>query len=551
MNKDFKKITWLSKPLRSGFVLFLTTLFIVSCSSGNSSGGGSDDGGDDDVTVDYTELLLINDGATLKTLAVTGSTATEVGSASLAIPGTYERSGNTVTVTMTNHNLSVGQSIELNFAEGTGGTATSGTYLVVTTPDSNVYTVTDASSGSITGGVVTRTPTTTLSGTYTQTDTTITVNIPGHGIPDGSSIALDFTSGDGVDTSNYVSAVTDSDNFTVSVSNSVTTDGGITVTYMENFSQFFAVMHPNGNWIYTTSTYSCFSGSPMCWGNGLISRFAINWSTGALTYEESFYAKVDALSSGDNAPTGLAFSSDGSLLFVHDDDLDGLTMWSVDSAGDITFQAASGSGDAYLHGLSVNAAATHVYNGDNVFTVDTIAPSLIRTTSGSNDGCNSSILSGDHLYCADDHTSDWGVRVYDAVTDPENLVEIDNFQSAEVEVRELALTSNGFVTSGFCGLRSYTFDGATIAPAANDGSNEYVGCDGAFLTSGKREMYRTLSINSAGDTVATAYFTNDPNDGAPPSGFKLISIDSNGSLLLAADYPNSFFSRIAKFIQKP
>jgi hypothetical protein len=84
-----------------------------------------------------------------------------------------------------------------------------------------------------------------------------------------------------------------------------------------------------------------------------------------------------------------------------------------------------------------------------------------------------------------------------------------------------------------------------------DGSNEYVGCGGTFLTSGTRQMYRTLSLNAAGDMIASSYFTNDPQDGVPPSGVVLLNLASNGGLTEASDNPNNYFSRIAKFIQKP
>lgn len=66
--------------------------------------------------------------------------------------GTYSRTGNTVTVTMTAHLLTTGDSVTLDF---TTGTATDGGYKV-TVVDANTFTVTDISSGA-TSGNVTRT----------------------------------------------------------------------------------------------------------------------------------------------------------------------------------------------------------------------------------------------------------------------------------------------------------------------------------------------------------------------------------------------------------
>jgi hypothetical protein len=65
--------------------------------------------------------------------------------------GTYARSGTTITVTQTAHGLANGQVIGIDFAAGTGGTATNGNYAVTVT-NSSTFTVTDINSGSITAG---------------------------------------------------------------------------------------------------------------------------------------------------------------------------------------------------------------------------------------------------------------------------------------------------------------------------------------------------------------------------------------------------------------
>jgi hypothetical protein len=64
---------------------------------------------------------------------------------------TYGRSGTTITVTSTTHGLSTGDVIGIDFAAGTGGTATNNNY-VVTVTNANTFTVTDINSGSITAG---------------------------------------------------------------------------------------------------------------------------------------------------------------------------------------------------------------------------------------------------------------------------------------------------------------------------------------------------------------------------------------------------------------
>jgi hypothetical protein len=64
---------------------------------------------------------------------------------------TYGRSGTTVTITQASHGLVTGQVIGIDFAAGTGGTATNGNYAVTVT-NSSTFTVTDINSGSITAG---------------------------------------------------------------------------------------------------------------------------------------------------------------------------------------------------------------------------------------------------------------------------------------------------------------------------------------------------------------------------------------------------------------
>jgi hypothetical protein len=64
---------------------------------------------------------------------------------------TYGRSSTTITVSATGHGLVTGQVIGIDFAAGTGGTATNGNYSVTVT-NANTFTVTDINSGSITAG---------------------------------------------------------------------------------------------------------------------------------------------------------------------------------------------------------------------------------------------------------------------------------------------------------------------------------------------------------------------------------------------------------------
>jgi hypothetical protein len=70
-------------------------------------------------------------------------------------------------------------------------------------------------------------PTVSKSGTYSQTSTTVTVTITGHGLASGQRVFLDFTSGTSRDAV-FTVTVTDANVFTVT-STTATTSGNVTM----------------------------------------------------------------------------------------------------------------------------------------------------------------------------------------------------------------------------------------------------------------------------------------------------------------------------------
>ena len=64
--------------------------------------------------------------------------------------GTYSQSGTSVTITITSHGVALGDKLTINY---TTGSATNGTFLVASVTDSNVFTVTAASSATNSGNV--------------------------------------------------------------------------------------------------------------------------------------------------------------------------------------------------------------------------------------------------------------------------------------------------------------------------------------------------------------------------------------------------------------
>ena len=91
----------------------------------------------------------------------------------------------------------------------------------------NVTLVTSTDHGLKDGAFVAISGFTNISGTYSQTATTITVTITGHGLDVGAQILLRFTSGSAVSDFFTVDTVTDADTFTVTSTKSTSTSGDV------------------------------------------------------------------------------------------------------------------------------------------------------------------------------------------------------------------------------------------------------------------------------------------------------------------------------------
>jgi hypothetical protein len=96
-----------------------------------------------------------------------------------------------VTVTITNHGLTSGDRVWLDFSAGTGGTATDNIY-AVTVSDANTFTVTDSASGTITGSPAVSMYADILLEADSYNPTAFPVVVPGEGIlaKDGIFVGL-------------------------------------------------------------------------------------------------------------------------------------------------------------------------------------------------------------------------------------------------------------------------------------------------------------------------------------------------------------------------
>ena len=81
-------------------------------------------------------------------------------------------------------------------------------------------------------------PATSVSATYGQSGTTITITKTDHGYSVGDFVVIDFTAGSATDGNYEIQTVPNANTFTVTASASATISGGSSCTYGANFSQF-------------------------------------------------------------------------------------------------------------------------------------------------------------------------------------------------------------------------------------------------------------------------------------------------------------------------
>jgi hypothetical protein len=132
-----------------------------------------------------------------------------------AVGGTVELNGYTYGITVLDAN-----NFTLNTIDGTSG------YSAYTS--GGLVALKSAPHGLKSGAFVTVNGFTNIEGTYSQTDTTITVSITGHGLFAGSSVLLRFTSGSATSNIFTVTAVVDPDTFRVEAASSASTSGDVT-----------------------------------------------------------------------------------------------------------------------------------------------------------------------------------------------------------------------------------------------------------------------------------------------------------------------------------
>lgn len=275
---------------------------------------------------------------------------------------------------------------------------------------------------------------------------------------------------------------------------------------------FGIVAHPTQPWLYTASLID------QDWGGARIDRFVVIGDSithdGAAFLYAGDIPGMECLDGSDGcAPIGLAFSSDGSRFYVDDDDLDGVQVFSVDAAGDLTF--ISEGAYTEVHGLTIDPTDTYLYNGTNVIEVTGDVP--VSLTAG--DGGNSTTvvdLNGTPGLITTQYTESIGI--YD-LTDPEVPVEVDLLVIAANEVRDLGFVPSleRIIAVGRDVVHSVSFDGATLSL-----DDTYTAAKG-FTT-----QYRGGALAVDGTYALAGWFAS----GAIPGGLDLFAVAADGSLAL-------------------
>lgn len=105
--------------------------------------------------INQTGFIIPVERSRIKSVSVRGvnGSASQLdlfSSNTIPVSGTYTQSGNTITVTKSNHGLQTGQKIGIAYSAGTGGTAMCGN-VEITVTDANTFTIPCINSYTITG----------------------------------------------------------------------------------------------------------------------------------------------------------------------------------------------------------------------------------------------------------------------------------------------------------------------------------------------------------------------------------------------------------------
>lgn len=295
-----------------------------------------------------------------------------------------------------------------------------------------------------------------------------------------------------------------------------------------NHQIFGVVVHPSKQWIYVASE------ADRDWGNARLSRFSVNWSTGALTYVDGLDLSIagagPSCADSDNcAPVGVAITADGTRLIVEDNELDTFVTYAIASDGSLSFLNQAAPSITQQHGVGINAAGTHLYHGSRAYS--RAADVITDLGNGGTDGNASIVLNVggvERLYTALDQ-SQFAVL---ALTDPANptvIAQAEPVPGASGAVA-IAVSANGsrIIAIGDNSVAVYDFDGAALTLRSQ------------LTPAGVRA--RGVAFNADASLAVVAFQTG---------GAKLYTVATDGTLAEVGAVPSANPTRAVVFSQRP
>lgn len=302
-------------------------------------------------------------------------------------------------------------------------------------------------------------------------------------------------------------------------------------TFTPKQAIFGARMHPTQPWIYVTSLVT------QVWGDASIDRFEIT-ADGLIHRDSTTLVDIEGLDcSAANfcAVTDLAFSTDGTQLYVNEDSSDVVAVFAVDPvSGALEFLF---EGDTvWLQGLAVHPEEPYLYNGERAYRISSSAVELTQSGEGGNANV---IAERDGAFVMFSTLEDNESFAAYTLSDPAAPQILDTviLAGAGNQGRFLAIddAADRVLVVGDNHLATYAFDGTAFT--ARD-THALGGDDSASRT------YRGAAW-ATGTNRAVATWFGWEADGQPIGGYTVLGIAADGTITVLDDVSTAAHSRVA------
>jgi hypothetical protein len=295
-----------------------------------------------------------------------------------------------------------------------------------------------------------------------------------------------------------------------------------------NHQIFNLVVHPNKQWVYAASAVL------RNWGNAQISRFSVDWTTGALTYVDAVLMTAapgpNCATSDECAPVGLGITDGGTRLIVEENSDDTYHTYAIAADGSLSYVTSGALGITDLHGVGINAAGTYVYQGSEAYS--RAADVITDLGNGGTLGNSSAVLNigGTEKLYTTLRLSEVGVL---SLADPANPTVISSLNPDPLGGTDSTVSMD------------VSKDGSRII-AVGDNSVAIVDFDGTTLTVRNQIAVtgraRGVAFNSDASLAVVSFQTG---------GAKLYSIAADGTLTEVVDMPSPNPTRAVVFSTSP